>query len=202
MNFSSQLYFIISKLEKEYAVRSYPKINTFDLIFKFNDEIEFALEELKEILDKIDTKYGYKCFHMIGYDKIDRNLKNECEFNLSNFEKLICENYTKIRLTFKAKYDIEGNIPPIVFYFAPYIYRKKLKRFGLMPNYRSKNPCHPDRVYLSPGVLNYESICKDICEKSGNKITKFITFAIHTKDIGSYFKLFKDENFDKRGYYI
>lgn len=181
--------------EKGYTVRGNYNDNTFSLKFQFNNDIDLALINYREIM-QITNTCGYFCSNMKGERD---NMFIIKKFNIEEFRDLIYNNLTLINFSFEAKYDIFiEKIPDALYHLTPTQNIVKILKNGLVPKYRSKKAYHPERIYFAKKPDDLTILFKDFYKNT--KIDDWTILVIKT-DWLPYLQIYKDPNFKEKGYY-
>jgi hypothetical protein len=195
---SYPLHEVIGILERKgYNVKGNYKNNTFSLKFEFSEDKNKAYSEFEEIM-RITNNCGYFCSNMKGENK--ENEFKIFKYSLEKFKDLIDIEFNLINFSFEAKYDIIiERIPEVLYHLTPTRNVPKILKNGLVPKSRSKKAYHPDRIYLAKKIEDLSPLSIDFYE--GTNIREWTILKINTEIISDYFKIYKDPNFEDKGYY-
>lgn len=190
----------IKQILIRYGYDFYPKeeknINYFFIKYVFDQDKNIANKELNDLLTLINN-FGWFPVNM-GYGD---NLAKILKWNKSktNFYNLLKTNYNTIKFLFEPKYDTPAIIhEKFLYHLTPSVYVNKILKYGLIPKSRSKKAYHPDRIYLAKTPEFAKTLIEDF--KTITEINDWTILQVDTQ-LDIYLKLYKDQNFETRGYY-
>jgi hypothetical protein len=177
---------------KEGLIKTYPLNKSIDILEKKFKNIDVSLGEDNEIyiegkieLNKLKTLSNTLGYHISTIIQND-NIIDEKSINIDK-EYMVC---------IEPKYDIEIDVPTIIYHSTLDIYLNKILKNGLYPKSKNKISKHPDRIYFSLSFEDALIFCKFL-EKEYDK--KASVIKINTKNLNN--KFYSDINFRERGIY-
>jgi hypothetical protein len=113
-----------------------------------------------------------------------------------------------VNIRFEAKFDEESGfkVPKYIYHVTSEQNLDKIKKFGLAPKSKSKISAHPDRVYVVTKKEDAIDIAQIFSQNSArwknSSQENWVILTIDTEKIpGDYFKLYKDPNYEEKGFY-
>lgn len=109
-----------------------------------------------------------------------------------------------IQVRFEAKYDEQSGfkVPKLMYHVTTNQKYEKIKRIGLVPKSDSKKSVHPERIYLAADLESAKDILEMFQYMTNKPQSEYAILQINTDSIpGDYFRIYKDPNYEDRGYY-
>ena len=179
--------------------------NSFDLHLKGVQNSHNIKLQLDYLSSLITDRHGWfpSKMKLISLTGLHNSLMYDSEIIITK-----CEFLKKVVITYEAKYDLEINIPDVLYHLSINQFKNSVISNGLVPKSKSKLSKHMDRIYVCGAIdacynlinnmkMNYSGIKF----KNSNNIIddSWILYKIDTK--GLDLKLYKDPNYNE-GYYI
>lgn len=109
----------------------------------------------------------------------------------SKWIKTYDEDTEALAFYLEPKYDIQVNVPDVLYHASPIKYKDKISKIGFIPKTGNKLSNHPDRIYLTDNI--------DVAYYFGKSFNDgYCIYKINGKCID---KLYSDINLRQGGYY-
>ncbi len=176
--------------------------NTFQInLHNFNhiQNIGLSMANLNNLAIDRNGWFPSKMF-LINISSATNTLSYDEEYLIENIKYL-----TEVHITYESKFDIEINIPDVLYHLSIQEFESDIINKGLVPKSKSKLSKHLDRIYVCSDIKNCYNLINRMklhyTNKSiNNKINdKWIIYKIDTKNLN--IKLYKDPNYND-GFYI
>jgi hypothetical protein len=177
----------------EGLIKTYPLRKSIDIIKKRFPNLIVEEDKDGEIYvegDMLELKNYIPLFNNLGY------FISLYTINGTDWIKDYDDNTKPSAIYLEPKYDIEVEVPKILYHASPLKFKDKISKIGFIPKSGNKLSKHPDRIYVTDNLQTAIYFGENIKVEEGDG------YCIYEID-GRYInKLYSDINLRSNGFYI